>query len=154
MARAEGRAARLNMRSEMTRMPGFINRLTADHWSGVLQQSSEIDYPAWDDVATAVTSMDAVTRTIVCLVATDGSTLTIGGGAGRHVIFMVSASGALWTLQSPERSASEMELLNAGGQEGDYPANQVVDTATAMRAASSFYRNGASASGLTWVAQG
>ena len=68
--------------------------------------------------------------------------LTIGGGAGRHVM-----------LQSPERSASDIELLNAGGQEGEYPANQVVDTATAMRAASSFYRNGARAGHLTWAAQ-
>ena len=73
-----------------------------------------------------MTSMGAVTRTIICLIATDGNALTIGGGAGCHVIFMVSASGALWTLQSPERSASDIELLNAGGQEGGYPANHVV----------------------------
>jgi hypothetical protein len=68
--------------------------------------------------------------------------LTIGGGAGRHVM-----------LQSPEQSASDIELLNAGGQEGGYPASQMVDTATATRAASSFYLYGAKAGDLIWAAQ-
>jgi len=38
-------------------MAGLINRLTADHWSGVLSQLSELDHPAWDDVVTAVTPL-------------------------------------------------------------------------------------------------
>lgn len=130
-------------------MEGHIKRMTADHWSGVLCRESEIHHPTWEDVATAVSALDAQTRTMVCLFGADDATLTIGGG-GRHVILLSTATGSMWTLLSPNRSASEIELLNCGGQEGDYPANQVVDTAMALKAASSFYLNGTRSNDLTW----
>ncbi len=128
---------------ERTHGEGVIGRLTADQWSGVLCSEHEIDYPTWHDVVGAIRGMDAKTRTMVCLFGADDATLSIGGDAGRHVILLTTAAASMWTLLSPERAASEIELLNVGGQEGDYPANQVVCMTLALRAAADFrMRNG------------
>ena len=132
----------------------YVNRMVADKWTGVLCYEDETLTPTADDVNQAVQALDAKTRTLVSLYGRDGAHLTIGGGTGQYVVYASSSDEQLWNLVADTGEAqSGVVMLNAGGQEGDFPARQVIAKPQALQAAQTFLQTGALDSSLRWERQ-
>ncbi|MDC3982186.1 Imm1 family immunity protein [Polyangium jinanense] len=108
-----------------------------DKWHGVLNDEWHVDRPSWDDVDKAIRRLDAKTYTIVTVQGPGEQHLAIGGGSGRYIVYATFDNCEFWNLLSTD-STNGMVLLNAGGQEGDYPAAQIVDQEQARTAARTF----------------
>jgi hypothetical protein len=60
---------------------------------------------------------------------------------------------SFWNLLSKSNNTEESVLLNAGGQEGDFPMRKIVHVQTALTAAHTFLETGALDSKLRWEQQ-
>jgi hypothetical protein len=98
--------------------------------------------------------MDAKTRTLISLYGLDGSYLAVGGGAGKYVVYISTVEEEFWNLLKQHSEKNGIVMLNAGGQDGDYPSRQVVDKESALRAAKTFFRTGNRDASLSWEKQG
>jgi hypothetical protein len=134
-------------------MPSFVDRIVADRWTGVFCDEDETLTPVVGDVDRVVDALDAKTRTLVSLYGRDGAHLSIGGGAGRYVVYALTPDDQLWNLHTDEDNRKGTVLLNAGGQEGDYPASQVVNKGLALQAARTFLAKGELDPRLRWERQ-
>jgi hypothetical protein len=117
-------------------MSGLVIR--GDSWRGVLNDGWQVDNPSWDDVKKAIQRLDAKTYTIVTIQGPGEQHLAVGGGAGRYVVYATFDNFAFWNLLNAA-VGDGMALLNAGGQEGDYPVGQIVDLTQAQTAARAFF---------------
>ncbi|ANH68022.1 Imm1 family immunity protein [Mitsuaria sp. 7] len=132
----------------------YVNRMVADRRGGVLCTEEETLMPTADDLGVALCELDARSRTLICLYGQDGIDLTIGGGAGQYVVFASNADEQFWNLVNQAATDdSGVVLLNAGGQEGDFPARQVVTQPQALQAAQTFLQTGALDDSLCWERQ-
>jgi len=111
--------------------------MACDKWDGVLSHEEEFDNPSQGDFDRALDNMDARIHTMVTLQTEDQRQMIIGGGAGQYVVCATFGKDEFWSLLRPEPGES-IVMLNAGGQEGDYPERQVVDKERARRAAHAF----------------
>lgn len=134
-------------------MRAFVNRITCDRWNGVLCENDEIDMPSIDDLNRAVEALNSATRTLVFLNGQNGSHLAIGGGAGRYVVYVSTSDEDFWNLVADKNDSAGQVMLNAGGQEGDYPVRQVVDKLHALQAAHKFFKTGELDPSLKWEKQ-
>ena len=134
-------------------MHTFVDRVVADRWSGLLCDESEIHAPTVDDLVRVIEELDAKTQTLVSLYGKEGAYLSIGGGAGQYVAYASTSDEQLWNLLSDSDDRNGIVLLNAGGQEGDFPARQVVDKLRALQAARVFFETGKLDSALRWEKQ-
>jgi|SRR3990172_1301245 len=116
-------------------------RIVGDRLSGTSTSQWSIDAPTRGDLDRVLDQLDAETYTMITLHAGEGHHLAIGGGRGRYVVYVTFDNQRFWTLvrRSP---ASGTVLLNAGGQEGDFPAEHVVDWDQARAAAYEFLETG------------
>ena len=115
--------------------------MVGDHWEGIEATEWEIEAPDAADVERAVGRLDAVVYTLVILVAGAEHHLTVGGGAGTYVVAVTFDNQVFFTLLRSE-PAEGIVMVNAGGQEGDYPAEQVVGATQALQAARYFLLTG------------
>lgn len=113
-----------------------------DRWEGVLNHEWRIDRASSADLARALERLDARTQTIVTIQGDGEQHLTIGGGAGQYVVYATFDNDQFWNLLRSQ-PASGTILLNAGGQEGDYPAQQIVTKEQALGAGLAFLDVGA-----------
>lgn len=109
-----------------------------DSWRGVLNDEWRVDDPSWDDVSKAIGRLDAKTFTMVTIQGPGEQHLAVGGGAGRYVVYATFDNCDFWNLLVATADDGTV-LLNAGGQEGDYPACQIVDLHQAETAAQAFF---------------
>lgn len=112
-------------------------RIHGDCWDGVLNHEWHIDGASPEDMERALERLDARTYTMLTIQGDGEQHLTIGGGAGRYVVYATFDNEEFWNLLSTQR-ADGVVLLNAGGQEGDYPANQIVSLEQARVAGQAF----------------
>ena len=119
----------------------------------LLCNDEEIDAPTIDDLDRIIEALDAKIRTMVSLYGQDGSFLSIGGGEGQYVVYVSLPDEQLWNLLSNQENRKGVVLLNAGGQEGDFPCRQVVDKPRALRAARTFFIKGQLDTALQWERQ-
>ncbi len=134
-------------------MIAHVKQLVLDKWVGPSCEEGRLVSPALDDVRQAVESLDAKNRTIVSLCGSDGrSSLTIGGGNGSYVVYMSVGEDEFWNLVNRDRGFG-IFMLNAGGQEGDFPERQILDLAAALRAATTFFETGGRDNSLCWELQ-
>ena len=131
-------------------MDTYLDRAVADRWAGVLCVEDEIGTPTIDDVEQFIEALDAKSRTLVSLYGRDGAYLSLGGGEGQYVVYVSASDELLWNLLAEASQRSGIVLLNAGGQEGDFPARQVVDKRQALQAARVFVRTGQLDSSQRW----
>jgi hypothetical protein len=134
-------------------MHTFVNRIVTDKWSGLLCDEDEIHAPTVDDLDRVIEELDAKTHTLVSLYGESGAYLSIGGGAGQYVAYASTSDEQLWNLLSDSDDRNGIVLLNAGGQEGDFPARQVVDKVLALQAARVFFGTGKLDFALRWEKQ-
>ncbi len=126
--------------------------LYGDSWRGVANDEWRVSQPTWDDVESALTRLDARTHTLVTIQGPVEQHLTVGGGAGRYVVCATFDNSEFWNLLGG-RSDGEPELLNAGGQEGEYPQAQIVTHGQAREAARAFFLQLQLEPSLNWVRQ-
>jgi hypothetical protein len=112
-------------------------RLYGDHWDGVLNHEWYIDAPSTDDFEHMLQRLDARRYTMLTLQGDGEQHMAIGGGAGRYVVYATFDNDEFWNLLC-RTSAEGIVLLNAGGQEGDFPAMQVVSIEQARAAGHAF----------------
>jgi len=135
------------------RMDTFVDSIVADDWTGVLCSEEEIAAPSVVDLDRVIDALDAKTRTLVSLYAQDGANLTIGGGAGQYVVYLSTPDEELWNLLADDPDRKSTVILTAGGQEGDYPARQVVNKQRARQAGYAFLLTGQMDTSLPWEKQ-
>lgn len=111
--------------------------LSGDQWIGVYNQEWQHESPSSNAFSGALRNLDALKHTMLTIHANDEAHLTIAGGNGRYVVYATFDNEEFWNLLGTDTS-TEMVMLNAGGQEGDFPARQVVDLNQAMSAGLAF----------------
>lgn len=132
----------------------YVRRMISDKWDGAFCEESEVLDPSVADAAEAIRRLDAQTWTIVSLYASDGAYMTIGGGAGKYVVFVSDTDEQLWNLvTAEEEGVDDSVLLHIGGQEGDYPRRQIAPASHVLEAAGTFMRTGELEPTLHWERQ-
>ena len=106
-------------------MKESMRRIRGDRWDGVLNHEWDVDRASVEDFDRALDRLDARIYTMLTIEGSGEQHLTIGGGAGRYVVYATFGNEEFWNLLCG-KSATGTILLNAGGQEGDFPATQVV----------------------------
>lgn len=134
-------------------MQMFVDRVLADNWKGIYCSEDEIKHPSLADIDQIVDALDAKVRTLVTICGQDGCDLTIGGGLGQYVVYASIGDEQLWNLLSGDDKDKVTVLLNAGGQEGDFPLRQVVSKSQMLQAAHTFFLTGQLDSTLLWEKQ-
>ena len=130
----------------------LVERIVADRWHGTRCEEHVIQGPSLEDFLRAFEALDANERTMLCLYLSNGRQLTFGGGNGKYVVYASMSEDEFWNLIS-DAEENQVIILNAGGQEGDFPARQIVDEERARRAGIAFMRDGELDESLRWERQ-
>lgn len=130
----------------------IVERLITDRWSGIQCEEDIVENPSITNFVAALHALNACNRTMLCLEGKNGRQLTIAGGDGKYIVYCAFSDSEFWNLIS-DSSRTERVMLNTGGQEGDYPARQIVDQDHAQRAGIRFMEKGELDSNLHWEQQ-
>lgn len=128
-------------------------RIFGDHWVGLAMNEWTIESPTNDDLKRALKQLDATAYTMITVEAGEDHYMTVGGGGGRYVVVVTFDNQLFFTLLCAE-PVTGIVMLKAGGQEGDYPAEEVVGTTQALQAAEVFMETGDLDDGQQWVQSG
>jgi hypothetical protein len=112
---------------------------TLDHWHGVFDKPTDFANVDIRTITELVGRLDARKHTLLSLSTADGRVLMIGGGQGAYVVCRIDVDGRSATLTGPGSSGRATITLCVGGQEGDYPENQICTAADALCAAEGFF---------------
>ena len=115
--------------------------LFGDRWDGALNHEWRIEHASSADFEHALDRLDAKVHTLITVQREGEQHLAIGGGAGQYVVYATFDNERFWSLLRAQ-AATGVVMLNAGGQEGDYPASQVVTREQARRAGLAFLGTG------------
>lgn len=112
-------------------------RIIGDRWRGTTNDEWIVENPTRDQPALAIRQLDTRVHTLVMAMGAEEQHLGVGGGNGRFVVYATFDSNTFWNLTCADTAYGNV-LLNAGGQDGHYPSNLVVDAALAEEAATTF----------------
>ncbi len=130
-----------------------IDVLTICEWIDRSVKHTEVKNPSWCEIEEAIRSLNNGERNDIYLVPDENAPETylgIGGGAGRYLVTGSVRNERFPTIVDPNKEPTPKELLLVGGQDGDYPANWIIDLETALRAAKVFYDAGTFGQGANW----
>ncbi len=133
-------------------MKFFVEKIVADKWEGVFTENEIIAAPTENDAKRVIEALDANIHTLVCFGDEGALHMVVGGGNGNYVVYAAFSGQEFWNLIS-DTSESRKILINAGGQEGDYPVRQVVKKPQVLQAAMTFFRSGKLDETLRWEKQ-
>ena len=124
-----------------------------DKWSGLHCEEWEVCASPEELVARLV-RLDAQVHTLLSLASgpPDEAHLGVGGGAGQYLVYQQVSDLELWNIVRPDAEKAWVSL-NTGGQDGDHPARQVVDLATAQAACLWYLEHGTRNPSLCWEKQ-
>ncbi|NTX39367.1 MULTISPECIES: Imm1 family immunity protein [unclassified Myxococcus] len=112
-----------------------------DRWEGLMLHEWKVDRASSADLERALDRLDARSHTMVTILQEGEQHLTMGGGAGQFVVYATFDNNQFWNLLRSQ-PATGTTLLNVGGQEGDYPAEQIVTKEQALAAGLAFLDTG------------
>jgi hypothetical protein len=127
-------------------------KIHGDRWEGVMNHEWRIEQPSQQDMEQALQRLDAETYTMMTIHGEGERHMTIGGGGGQYVVYATFDNEEFWNLLSPQDEQGVV-LLNAGGQEGDYPSGQIVNLEEACAAARTFFCQQRLDPDLRWTKQ-
>ena len=133
-------------------MPAF--QLAVYEWRGTGVTKTISEQPSWEAVESAIRALNNRERNDLYLTPSPGDPetyLCIGGGAGRYVVAGSVRNLEFPTILDDSKSPDPRQRLTVGGQEGEYPANQVVDLETALSAAREFFEAGGFSESGPWT---
>jgi hypothetical protein len=131
-----------------------ILELTICEWHDARVTETVLEQPRWEAVEQAIRALNNKERNDLYLTPTpaDPETyLCVGGGGSRYIVAGSVRSEEFPTILDHSRSSQPPVRLTVGGQEGEYPAAQVVDLATALNAGRHFYDSGGFSNSEMWV---
>ena len=130
-------------------------QLLSDHWEDVRNYEEIVETPTTDDFDRLLNRMDGQVYTMILLQREGDAHMGIGGGDGKYVVYATFDNETFWNLIGPEGPEGEPRaiMLNAGGQEGEYPARQVVSQDRARQAGHAFLATGELDRSLRWEVQ-
>lgn len=99
--------------------------IRGERWEGTFNHDWSIEDASATDFVRGLDQLDARVHTLVTVRREGEQHLSIGGGAGQYVVYATFDNERFWSLIRSE-PATGIVMPNAGGQEGDYPASQVV----------------------------
>jgi Immunity protein Imm1 len=120
---------------------GLVRTLFTDHWIGVRSRETAIEAPTEEQLLDAVRRLDGHQRTLVSCNLLDGRNFMVGGGPTHYVVCLGDPETQHYDTL-PGAGGDEWIAIRAGGQDGDYPAKEVVDRAQALEAASRVWHAG------------
>ena len=115
-------------------------KLSCDRWLGMHCADWEVESPRWPDVETSIRRLDQAEFTVVTLELDGEAHLAVGGGAGGYIVYETPDNFTFFNLLS-EQAGNDSVIVAIGGQEAPYPAIQVVDIETALRAAHTYWQS-------------
>jgi len=130
----------------------FTPRIEGDDWEGLTDRDWSIDNPTDVDLDHAVDRLDAQRYTLLTVCGEGESHLMVGGGGGQYIVYVTFDNWDFWNLLRSTPATGKV-MLNAGGQEGDYPARQIVTKEQAVGAARFFLRERCLDPNQTWEKQ-
>lgn len=126
--------------------------IRGDIWRGLLKDEWHVDSPSCEELFSAIRRLDGKAHTMVVIEGQGAQHLAIGGGAGRYVVYATFDNWDYWNLlNATARDGSA--CVNIGGQEGEYPARQIVDLQQAETAARWFWERVELEPNLQWEKQ-
>ena len=129
-----------------------VIEMTGDSWEGIEQKETILQNPSWVDIDAAIRRLDGRKYTIVSLKGQGESHMVIGGGMhDRYIVYVTLDNEKFYNLVSDRRLKGTV-LLFIGGQEGEYPAETVIDIVLVLKAAETFVEHGAIDTSLQWNA--
>lgn len=127
-------------------------RIDGDCWEGVLDHKWHLEAALPTDLDRALEQLDGETFTLLTIGGDGEQHMGIGGGKGRYVVYATFDNEEFWNLLCAQPREGVI-FLTAGGQEGDFPARQVVDLEQARAAAQTFLLHGQLDQGQRWEKQ-
>lgn len=126
-------------------------QLFGDRWEGRVDREWRVVSPSEHDLDQAIERLDGTTYTMISLerLGEGEQHLAVGGGGGRYVVYATFDNEEFWNLVCSE-PAEGVVLVKAGGQEGEYPARNVVNLAQARSAGRAFLNSGELDRGQEW----
>lgn len=126
--------------------------ISGDHWVGSANHEWRVDSPSSDDLERALNRLNAKEYTSLCIEGDGERHMMVGGGGSKYVVYATLDNEEFWNLIAVEAKEGVVSL-NAGGQEGDYPANQIVDLKQALHACLAFLATQELDADLKWEQQ-
>lgn len=123
--------------------------IAGDEWQGVVNHEWRIDSASATDLDRVLDRLDALTYTLITIQSEGEKHLAIGGGNGQYVVYATFDNEVFWNLLSTNPGTGTV-LLNAGGQEGDFPAERIVGREQARAAGRAFLAAGQLDVGQRW----
>jgi hypothetical protein len=132
----------------------YVTYFSVDKWVGPSDHGEELEAHSIRDIVSAIKNLNGRDRTNVILQSYKERSMTIGGGnEGRYIAFVtVDRDLKFYNLINPKAADGTIDVV-AGGQAGSFPARQVVDLRTVLKAAKYFAKFGRREPSLKWERQ-
>ena len=124
--------------------------LSIDDRSDPVADDEVVESASWDQVESAIRSLDGKRRTMVTVEQDEIRNLAVGGGDGRYLVTITEPDDEFRTLYEPGKGEDPVPLVT-GGQLGEHPGRTVVDLDTALTAARTYFDTGALDPSLSWL---
>lgn len=113
----------------------------------------EVEEPAEEAlVRTRIMELDGAMRSLVTLYGGDGGHLAVGGDSDSGLVVYATRDNETFFQLTRDVPGDEPQVtVVAGGQPGEYPANQVVNVDAAITAAQAYAGSGALHKELSWL---
>lgn len=108
-----------------------------------------VEKPSWNQIEKAIRELDGKNQTLVTLGINDDTYMSIGGGENKYIVTATFDNFNFYVSIDSAKS-QQIDTLVAGGQKGNYPANQCVDLLHCLLAARTFTEAGKLDDLLTW----
>jgi hypothetical protein len=134
---------------EMQRIT-LLETCTYDAQNRTLRES--LENPTWEQVRDAIHNLDGAARSSLLLVASDGASITVGGGQGRFHVSTQSEPGSVTasaSLIDSSRGEVEEDIV-LGGSLTTLPACYIVDEERVLRSVHRFCHDGVLDPALEW----
>ena len=129
----------------------IATELVTDSWDGDRNIEAVVPSPTWDQIAKAIQELDGMVRTLVTITIQEPSHMAIGGGGGNGLyVVYATRDGERFRTATRQIEFTKKAVVNAGGQEGEFPENRCVELATALTAAKSFAESGQLDPAIKW----
>jgi hypothetical protein len=127
----------------------FAQSVTYDKWERNRDSPTTVQKPGWFTIEQRIRLLDGRQHTMVTIAGAGEAHMAVGGGGGRYVVYTTYDNLTFHNLVDPARGEAAERVL-AGGQQGEYPARQVVALDQALEAARQFAEHGVLAPTVTW----
>ena len=130
----------------------YVTTMVTDGWEGARNDESEVELPSIKQIEEAIKRLDGERYSLVTLEAGAGAHIAIGGGKGCYVAYATFDNERFYNLLA-DGDVEQQVTLFVGGQDGEYPANTIVDERAVLAAATTFAKSGRLEPELSWEEQ-